>query len=89
MIALLSLIIGLLLGYYGRQMYDMLKELYEDRKEQREAQKAGVIKPIGTKVTRHTPTDTETPTGSIKRMTPDQIFLDKHKETQQHDRNVQ
>lgn len=61
----------------------MLKELYEAKHEEREYSKAGVVRPTGGKVTRQTPIDLTTETGSIPRMTPDQIELARIKERDQ------
>jgi len=76
----LWLILGLLAGFYAKEMYTMLKELYEAKTEEREANKAGVVRPVAGKVTKNTPIDLSSSTGSIPRMTPDQIELARIKE---------
>lgn len=70
MIPLLTLITGLLLGFYGRAMYDKLTQLYEEFVERREAKQVGVVRPVGTPVTKNQPIDLTSDTGGVMRPRP-------------------
>lgn len=72
---ILWLILGLLVGFYARQVYDMLKDVYEDFTERREAQSAGVVRVTRNKVTRSEPLDMSTSSGVVMRPTPTQAGL--------------
>lgn len=52
-----TFITGLLLGFYGRQMHDMLKDIYDDYVYRREATQAGVVRPEKRLATRAQPQD--------------------------------
>lgn len=68
--ALFSLILGLLLGFYGRQMYDKLNLVYEEQKERREAKQVGVVRPTGQPIDRNAPIDMTSETGGVLKPTP-------------------
>lgn len=70
LLSLLSLIIGLLLGFYGRAVYDRLNQLYEEFKDRREAKQVGVVRPIGIPNTKNQPIDLSSDTGGVRRPTP-------------------
>ena len=74
MASLLCLIIGLLVGYYARQVYDNIKDIQERLQAKREYTEAGIVR---TKVTRITPQIdlTISPTGGVRRPTPDEYLI--------------
>lgn len=74
MASLLCLIIGLLVGYYARQVYDNIKDIQERLQAKREYTEAGIVRP---KVTRITPQIdlTISPTGGVRRPTPDEYLI--------------
>jgi hypothetical protein len=71
--SLLSLIIGLLLGFYGRAMYDRLNQLHEEFKDRREAKEVGVVRPIGIPATKNQPIDLSSDTGGVRKPTPAEV----------------
>lgn len=73
MIALLALIVGLLLGFYGRAMYDRLNQLYEEFQDRREAKEVGVVRPVGIPATKNQPIDMSSDTGGVRKPTPAEI----------------
>lgn len=73
LLSLLSLILGLLLGFYGRAMYDRLNQLYDEFKDRQEARNVGVVRPVGTPVTRNQPIDMTSETGGVRKPTPGEI----------------
>lgn len=73
MTELLALILGLLTGYYGRQVYDMLQLIYEERKDRIEAQQVGVVRPVGIAATKAQPMDMTSETGGIRKPSPAEI----------------
>lgn len=73
LLSLLSLILGLLLGFYGRAMYDRLNQLYDEFKDRREAKQVGVVRPVGTPVTKNQPIDMSSDTGGVRKPTPAEI----------------
>lgn len=73
MLALLSLILGLLLGFYGRTMYDKLNQLHEEFTERRAAKQVGVVRPVGIPITKNQPIDLSSDTGPVMRATPQQL----------------
>lgn len=73
MITLFSLILGLLIGYYGRQVYDKLNTLVDHYQDTREAKQVGVVRAQGTLATRNQPIDLSSDTGPIMRPTPQTI----------------
>lgn len=73
LISLLTLIIGLLLGFYGRMIYDRLNMLVEIRREEHEAKKVGVVRVTRETVNPNEPIDLSAPGGGVvKRQTPAQ-----------------
>lgn len=68
---LLSLLIGLLGGYWARTTHDRLKQLTDYFKDRLEAP-AGIVRPKGQTLAGSSPVPpTETDTGGIRRPTPD------------------
>lgn len=74
-LGLLSLILGLCVGFYARKVYDMLLDIYQDFTERREAQSAGVVRVSRNKVTRAEPLDMSTSSGVVMRPSPLQAGL--------------
>lgn len=72
---ILGIILGLLVGFYARQVYDMLKDIYDDYTERREASAAGVVKVQRNKVTRSEPLDMSAGGGVVMRPSPMQAGL--------------
>lgn len=80
-IGLLCLILGLLIGFYARDMRDKLKDIYTNYKEERFLRDAGPVRPEVTKgPTRREPIDLSSETGGVRRPTPDQILVENMKE---------
>ena len=74
MIALLSLIIGLLLGFYGQRVYYMLKSLVEQQIEQRQRAETGVVRP-GRMPPNSEPIDLTSKSGVVRQPTVEQAKL--------------
>lgn len=88
--ALLSLLIGLIIGYYAKEVWTKLSILVEEHKESREARNVGVVRPIGKPVTKNQPISLASQTGGILKPSPaaveelrkaerDQILQDNHR----------
>lgn len=73
LIALVSLAIGLALGYFARELNDKVHYLYELQQEKRDRHEAGVVTPSVSRVTRHQPqiVDLSSETGGVMRPRPD------------------
>lgn len=72
-VALLGLILGLLLGFYGRAIYNRLDALYEQKKDEREAKNVGVVRIRGVRGSRDQPIDLSSDTGSVLRPSPAKV----------------
>lgn len=70
MTILLSLILGLLIGFYGERVYSKLNTLVEQYLDAKEAKQVGVVRPTGSPVTKNTPIDLSSDTGPVMRPTP-------------------
>ena len=77
---LLCLILGLLIGYYGRSIYDRLNLIYEQKKDQIEARNVGVVRPVGIAATRNQPIDMSSDTGPVMRPRPSAVEDDRQNE---------
>lgn len=73
MLALLTLILGLAVGFYARQVLDKLNALYDEAVERREAKQVGVVKVQGIANTRNQPIDLISETGGIRKPSPLEI----------------
>lgn len=81
---LLSLIIGLLVGYYANTIHRYVSHTFEEKKYQHDAKKAGVIKPEVTPVTRGRVINLKaSKSGVIPRMSPDEILIHRAKEREE------
>lgn len=80
MIALFCLILGLLIGYYADRLYTMVKALYLEAKEAREAKQIGVVRPTGIRATKNQPFDLSKNAGLVRRPSQDEIALARIKE---------
>lgn len=79
-VALLTLIIGLLLGFYGRAMYDRLNQLYAELQDRREARQVGVVRPIGVPANlKNQPIDMTSDTGGVRKPTPAELEEERQK----------
>lgn len=70
---MIFLVLGLLLGFYGRAMYDRLNKLYDEFRGRQEAKNVGVVRPAGIPITRSQPIDLSSDTGPVMRPTPAMI----------------
>jgi hypothetical protein len=73
---LLFIIIGLLVGFYARVMFDYVKSIYVMLVEKHSSHKAGVVRPQVSQVTRNQPINLESQTGGVLRPSPNQVLLD-------------
>lgn len=73
LIALITLLIGLLIGFYARDIETKVRFLYELQQEKRDRHEAGVVTPSVSRVTRHQPqiVDLTSETGGVMRPRPD------------------
>lgn len=73
LIALVSLLIGMLLGFYGRQLLDKVVYLYSYWEEKRDRHEAGVVKPSVSRNTRTLPqiVDLTSESGGVMKPKPD------------------
>lgn len=79
-VALLTLIIGLLLGFYGRTLYDRVNQLYAELQDRREAKQVGVVRPTGVPAaTRSQPIDMSSDTGGIRKLSPQELEEERQK----------
>lgn len=76
----LYIIIGMLAGWYAKEVYRRLDVLYKAKQEEHQAKQAGVIRPTPIKATRSQPIDLTSQTGGIMRLTPEQHALARQKE---------
>lgn len=75
MIALLTLIIGLLVGYYARTVRDYVKQTRDMLLEKFDKHQAGVVAPTVSRATRQQPINLESETGGVMRPSPNQVAL--------------
>jgi len=82
---MIYLVLGLLLGFYGRSIYDYVRGTYDMLREKFDAHQAGVVKPEVSRVTRKPikEIDLTSDSGGIMRPTPDQVLTDRMKERNQ------
>ena len=79
MTELLSLVIGLLVGYWAKEVYIKLNQLHEDYVERKQAKEVGVVRPSRRPVNNQ-PIDLSSETGGIRRLSPDQYILANQRE---------
>ena len=84
---LLTLILGLLLGFYGRTTRDYLKNLWDFWKDKYDSHQAGIVTPQVSRVTRSQPIDLSTEAGGVTRPSPNQVALDHMKERNEKIKN--
>jgi len=79
---MMYLVLGLLLGFYGRSVYDYTHSTYNMLREKFDAHQAGVVKPEVSRVTRKPiqEIDLTSDTGGIMRPSPDQVLTNRMKE---------
>ena len=80
MTELLTLIIGLLLGFYGRDIRDRINYMYEFWQEKRDRHEGGIVKPSASLSTRQQPIDLSSETGGVLRPRPDAAAILNKKE---------
>ena len=74
---LLCLLIGLCVGFWGWNVYSSLQDLKERLQAKREYAEAGVVKPQSRQIPR---VDLTSPTGGVRRPSPDEILIANMKE---------
>ena len=73
---LLTAILCLLLGFFGRTMYDYVKGTFDMLTEKFDSHKAGVVQPSVSRMTKSQPIDLSKKTsGVIPRPSPNQVLL--------------
>jgi hypothetical protein len=72
-ITVLAIILGLLAGFYARQVRDKLDVLIEDHKDRSFAKQVGVVRPEVSRATRQQPIDLSSDTGVVRRPRPGEI----------------
>lgn len=77
---MLYLILGLIIGFYARTIFDYSKGAYTMLKEKFEYDKTGIVKPEFTRATRNQPRDLSSETGGIRKLTPDEVLTERAKE---------
>lgn len=78
---LLVLLIGLILGWYGRTVKDYVHQTFLILKESRDMKQAGVVKPeVRRGSTRVPETDLTSASGPIMRMSPNEVLAERMKE---------
>lgn len=87
--ALLTLIIGVAVGWYAERVYKLLIDLRLRLKDSKEYREAGVVQPGVTPVRRGTsePIDLSSPTGGVRRRSPDDYMLANIKDRDEKLRN--
>jgi hypothetical protein len=73
MIALLTLILGLLAGFWAKDVTTRLRDIYDTHKDAAEFRKAGVVRPQVSRVTKGQPIDLTSSTGGIRKPTPAEV----------------
>lgn len=76
----MEVILGLLVGFYARTVYDYVKRTFDLLKDKFEFDRSGVVKPQVSRHTRNQPIDLSTSTGGIRKLTPDEILMERAKE---------
>lgn len=82
-VALVALLIGLVAGYWAKDVRDKIKYIYENYKHERFLNDAGVVKPQAQRVTKNQPIDLSTESGPVLRASPDQARLAALKEQEE------
>lgn len=75
-LGLLSLLTGLLVGFYARAVYIRVDALYREWRYQQDVKQAGVVPPTKTRVTKGQPVDNSSETGPVTRPSPDKVAYD-------------
>jgi hypothetical protein len=78
LIALVALLIGLLLGFYGRDLMHRVEFMYGLWQEKHDRHEAGVVKPSVARATRTQPQiiNLESETGGVMRPKPDSAAIE-------------
>lgn len=71
LIAINTLIIGLLLGFYAKELLTKVQFLYDLWQEKTDRHEAGVVTPRAQRITRSAPIDLSSETGGVMRPRPD------------------
>ena len=86
MASLLTLILGLLIGYWCKEVYQKLRLIVEQTKEQKIYNDSGIVRPTS-RVVRQVDL-TVSDTGGVRRLTPDQAMLANIKEREARVKNL-
>ena len=90
MTELLTLILGLLVGFYADTVLRYVKKTYSEMSWQMKANKAGVVRPEVTPVTRGRVINMKaSKSGIIPRKSPDEILIERAKEREERLRRGQ
>lgn len=73
--SLLTLIIGLIIGFYGMALYNNVKEILARLKDTREYEQAGIVKPVVTPDRQAPPINLSSSSGGVRRPTPDEYLM--------------
>jgi len=84
---LLTLILGLAIGFYGRKLIDYVRSIYEMLQYKFDSHRAGVVKPEVIRTTKSQPIDLSSNTGGVRRPSPNQVALDYMKQREQNIRD--
>ena len=85
---LLWLILGLQVGFWSQKVYFMLVELKERLQAKREYTEAGIVRPTVQRVQQVQRIDLTSPTGGVRRPTPDEYLLANMKEQNERLKNL-
>jgi hypothetical protein len=77
---ILYLILGLLIGFYARAVFDAIHRAIALIIESQKRNESGVVRPNAVRATRNQAVDFTTETGGVRRMTPDEILTQRAKE---------
>lgn len=84
-----ALILGLLVGFYARSIYDMIKIIYDDYIERKQAQGVGVVQPnIQRGATRNQPINLQSDSGVVHRPNPHLATVQAIKEREKKMKNL-
>ena len=81
------LILGLLIGFFARDVRDKVVSIYELLKDKFDAHQAGVVKPQVSRVTKGRVVNLESKSGIIPRLTPQEAALKRARERDERIRN--
>jgi len=81
---ILGITLGLLIGYWGQAVYNKLLTLQAELKERRLYEESGIVKPRVTPVQQIPRVDLTSPTGGVRRPSPDEVLIQNMKDRDAH-----